>query len=210
MSMPAFAHQPLWPFATTRDVMRWQAAHRSGGTQPWHLDAGATALAFVQGYLGFHELDRVTSTELSGPDAWIGVGQERPNGGTGTAAVVHLARWGAGPDAPWEVAGTRDTTLTLDTPAYGALARSPLTVGGLITGVDENLRVQVRRPGSETPLGEACCLPAGGRGTRWSTTVRFAGAAGETMTVVVSTGGHVAAVERFAVTGVRGARGAGQ
>ena len=110
---------------------------------------------------------------------------------------------GTGADAPWEVAGTRDTTLTLDTPAYGALADSPLTVGGRITGVDENLRVAVRRPGSETPLGEACCLPAGGQGTRWTTTVRFTGTTGEAMTVVVSTGGHVAAVERFAVTGVR-------
>jgi hypothetical protein len=191
-------------------VTEWQAAHRARGTQPWHVDADSTALGFVQGYLGFHELDRVTSTEMSGPDAWIGVGQERPNGGTGTAAVVHLARWGTGPDASWEVAGTRDTTLTIDTPAYGALARSPLTVGGLITGVDENLRVQVRRAGSEAPLGEACCLPAGGQGTRWSTTVRYAGAAGEAMTVVVSTGGQFAAVERFAVTGVRGALGGGR
>ncbi len=198
-----FDHQPLWPFADATQVARWQQAYHEGGTQPWHLDAGATATSFATGFLGFRELDRVTSSQQTGPEAWVGVGQALPNGANSTAAVVHLARWGDGADAPWEVVGTRDTTLTLDTPAYGAAVTSPLTVAGVITGVDESLRVQVRRPGAEKPLGESCCLPAGGQGTRWSTTVAFSGATTEAMTVVVSTGGHVADVERFAVTGVR-------
>lgn len=203
----AFDHQALWPFADATQVAQWQQAYRDGGTQPWHLDAAATATSFAQGFLGFHELDRVTSTQQAGPEAWVGVGQALPNGTDSTAAVVHLARWGDGTDAPWEVVGTRDTTLTLDTPAYGAAVTSPLTVAGVITGVDESLRVQVRRPGAEAALGESCCLPAGGQDTRWSTTVAFSGATTGAMTgamtVVVSTGGHVADVERFAVTGVR-------
>ncbi len=202
-SVPAaFAHQPLWPFADAAAVGAWQDAYRSGGQQPWHLDAAATALSFTQGYLGFTGIDRVVTPTTSGDDAWVAVGFALPDGRLSTAATVHLARWGTGPDAPWEVAGTRDTTLVLDVPAYGAAARAPLTVGGAVTGVDESLHVRVLSPGG--PVGESCCLPAGGEGSRWTTTVPLTGTARGTMTVVVSTGGHVADVERFAVTGVRG------
>jgi hypothetical protein len=120
-----------------------------------------------------------------------------------TAAVIHLVRYGTDGDAPWEVVGTDDTTLTLTTPAYGGRVSSPMRVGGRITGVDESIRVQVRRPGAGRPLGESCCVPAGGSDRQWSATVAFRAAPGQTMTVVASTGGHVAEVERFAVTGVR-------
>lgn len=195
-----FAHQPLWPFADAAEVRGWQDAYRTGGHQPWHLDAGATALSFTQGYLGFPGVDRVTSTTTAGDDTWIGVGFTLPDGRGSTAAEMHLARWGSGPDAPWEVVGTRDATLVLDTPSYGSVARSPLTVGGTVTGVDESLRVRVL--GLAGPVGESCCLPAGGEASRWSTTVPFTGAANGTLTVVVSTGGHVADVERFAITGI--------
>jgi hypothetical protein len=81
---------------------------------------------------------------------------------------------------------------------------SPIAVGGTITGVDESLRVQVRQPSSEAPLGERCCLPAGGEGTPWQTTVAYAGATDPALTIVVSTGGHVQGVEIFAITGVLG------
>jgi hypothetical protein len=151
-------------FHRPAQVARWQLAHHEGGTQPGHLDASATATAFTTGYLGFTELDRVTSTEEAGSDAKIGVGRALPAGTNSAAAVVHLARWGAEPDAPWKVVGTRDTTLTLDRPAYGAVVTSPPAAGGMITGVDESLRVQVCRPGTETPLGGSCCVPAGGQG----------------------------------------------
>ncbi len=118
------------------------------------------------------------------------------------AAVVHLMRYGQGKDAPWEVVGTDDTSLTLTRPAYGASASSPLTVGGRITGVDESIRVQVLHPGADGPLGEVCCLSAGGQKAAWSAKVDFAARPGGTLTVVASTGGHVATVERFAITGV--------
>jgi len=106
----------------------------------------------------------------------------------------------ASEEAPWEVVGTHDTTLTLDTPAYGTAAGSPVAVGGEITGVDESLRVQVRSAGAARPLGDTCCLPAGGERQRWATTVTVHGRG--LATIVVSTGGHVAEVERFAVTAV--------
>ncbi|MFC7110314.1 hypothetical protein ACFQQB_63945 [Nonomuraea rubra] len=75
------------------------------------------------------------------------------------AAVVHLMRYGQGDDAPWEVVGTDDTTLSLTRPAYGASAGSPLTVGGRVTGVDESIRIQVRHPGSDTPVGSGAACP---------------------------------------------------
>jgi hypothetical protein len=52
-------------------------------------------------------------------------------------------------------------------------------------------------------VGERCCLPAGGVDSPWSTSVSFTPQGAETLTIVVSTGGHIQEVERFAVTGVR-------
>jgi len=105
--------------------------------------------------------------------------------------------------APWEVVGTDDTTLTLDIPAYGGTATSPVRIAGKITGVDESLRAAVHQLGSSSPVGSYCCQPAGGQATPWSLAVPFHAASGLMITIVVHTGGHVAAVERFAVTGVR-------
>jgi len=194
---------PLWPFATAAEARGWQRSYRQGGHQPWHLSPDLTALSFARGYLGFTGIDRATSTVVQGADARIGVGFLLPNRRASTAAVVHLVRFGAGPDAPWEVVGTRDSTLSLTSPRYGAAVSSPVRVGGRITGVDESIAVEVRQRGARAPLGRVCCLPAGGSDSPWSTSVRFAGATPGVLTVVASTGGHVAAVEMFAVTGVR-------
>jgi hypothetical protein len=196
----SFDHQPLFPFATAAEAEAWRTD--SGGSQPWHADAEATALAFA-GWLGFAEIDQVTSRDIRAGEAWVGVGWQTPDGVLGTAAVIHLLRFGPAADAPWEVVGTRDTTLTLETPRYGSPASSPLTVGGHITGVDESLRVQVRQLSSEAALGESCCVPAGGEGSPWSATVSYTGATDAALTVVVSSGGHVADVEVFAITGLR-------
>jgi hypothetical protein len=199
----AFSFQPLWPFAGPSDAAAWQQAYRSGGHQPWHLDPAATAVAFSRGYLGYTDLDRATSRTVAGSQAWIGVGASLPDGSTATAAVVHLARIGTGGDAPWEVVGTRDTTLTLTSPAYGSVVGSPVTAGGRITGVDENLVVQVRS--QRGLLARSPGVPAGGNRTPWSVRVAYSAPAGTVLTISVSTGGHVAGVERFAVTGVRAA-----
>jgi hypothetical protein len=197
----SFDHQPLWPFATAAEAEEW----RTGGTgaQPWHADAEATALAFTTGYLGFDEIDQVTERDVRATEAWVGVGYQVPGGDMVTAAVIHLLRFGPAADAPWEVVGTRDTDLRLETPRYGSTAASPLTVGGHVTGVDESLRVQVRQLSSDTPLGEACCVPAGGEQSQWSATVSYSGATDAALTVVVSTGGHLQGVEMFAITGLR-------
>ncbi|MBX6384569.1 MAG: hypothetical protein IRZ07_16640 [Microbispora sp.] len=197
-------YQPLWPFADETQAREWQESYRSGGHQPWHLDADRTALAFTQGFLGFAGIDRVVARTVTGAHARVSVGTRGEGGGRpAVAAVVHLVRYGTGPDAPWEVVGTDDTTFSLTTPRYGAVVSSPLTVGGKITGVDESITVQVRATGSARLLGEHCCVPAGGDGVPWSATVTFRAPPGRTLTIVASTGGHVAEVERFTVTGVR-------
>jgi hypothetical protein len=199
----AFSQPPLWPFRTADEVDAWREQYATSGTQPWHLDAEQTALAFTTGFLGFADVNQVVSSDIGADDAHVTVGYALPEGGVAPAANVHLVRFGTGPDAPWEVVGTEDDRLTLDRPAYGSAATSPLTVGGVVTGVDESLRVQVRQPSSEAPLGEACCQPAGGEGAPWEATVSFSGATDPALTVVVSTGGHVTDVEAFAITAIR-------
>jgi hypothetical protein len=201
-TVPVFAFQPLWPFTGVSDAMAWQEAYRSGGHQPWHLDAGQTALSFAAGYLGYTEVNKVTGMSVVGRQAWVKVGYNDPNGRPRAAANLHLAKIGTGQDAPWEVVGSRDTVLTLTIPAYGATVRSPLAVGGRITGVDESLVIQVRAIGKGL-VGQTGGIPAGGQNTPWSATVKFSAPAGTVLTVAVSTGGHLAAVEEFAITGVR-------
>jgi hypothetical protein len=198
----AFAYQPLYPFASLAAAQAWQASYASGGHQPWHLDPGQTALSFTQGYLGFSGIDKIAARTVSGGDAHITVGYAAPNGTISRAATIHLVKYGSGPDAPWEVVGTDDTTLTLDIPAYGAAVSSPVRIGGTITGVDESLSAEVHRLGSVAAVGSYCCRPAGGQTSPWSLTVPFQASSGQVLTIVVHTGGHVAAVERFAVTGV--------
>jgi hypothetical protein len=193
----------VWPFTTTPQVRQWQAAYRSSGHQPWHLDAGQTALAFTRGHLGYDEIDRITTQSINNSDAHIGVGWRVPDSRDATVAVLHLTRFGAGPDAPWVVVGTDDTQLTLATPRYGSNVASPLRVGGRITGVDESLRLLVLGPASSTPLFASHGLPAGGTRTPWSTTVHFDAPHGTVLTIAVSTGGHLKDVEEFAITAVR-------
>jgi hypothetical protein len=198
-------NQPLWPFKTLSEAQAWEQSNASGGHQPWHGDAGATALAFTQGYLGFTGIDKVVSSTVSGREAHIGVGFALPSNppGTATAAVLHLVRYGADANAPWEVVGSADTSLTLTAPAYGAHAASPLTAGGTITGVDDDVRVQTRQPSTTAPLGRSGPDPAGGTNTPWTTKATFTGATDPVLTVVAYTGGHLQAAERFAVTAIR-------
>jgi hypothetical protein len=184
-------------------VQAWQAAYAAGGHAPWHLNPGLTALAFTQGYLGFGRIDKVAALSLSGGDAHVTVAFHRPDGHISAAAVLHLVKYGSGKYAPWEVVGTDDTTLTLDIPVYGGTATSPVRIGGKITGVDESLRAEVHRLGAGGPVGSFCCQPAGGQASPWSFSVPFHATPGQVITIVVHTGGHVAAVERFAVTGAR-------
>ncbi len=194
--------QPIWPFTTVAQAQAWQRDYRSGGHQPWHLDPERTALSFTQGYLGFKDVDRISSRRINGRDARIGVGLTSPET-TGSAAVIHLVRYGTAPDAPWEVVGTDDSTFSLTTPGYGSVVRSPLLTGGRISGVDEGIRVQVRQPSSTKPLGSSCCTPAGGNSQPWKVSLPFSGAKDTVLTVIASTGGHIAEVERFTVTAVR-------
>ena len=207
----AFSYLPLYPFANLQDVATWQAAYRAHGDQPWHLDPGQTALSFTR-FLGYSDVTTVLGTTTDDSGAHVTVGFPVPVACAPTlscaphapvhAAVVHLRRFGTAGDAPWEVVGTDDTpSFSLTTPRYGAVARSPLAVAGALVGVDESIRVQVLQASSPTPLGVSCCQPAGTG--PWSASVTFHAAPNSVLIVAASTGGHVATVERFTVTGIR-------
>ena len=200
-----FRYQPLWPFSSEADAAEWQNAYRTDGRQPWHLDPAQTALSFTTGFLQFEEINLVVSRSVRGDEATVAVGYRAETNAPSVAAVIHLARLGQGTDAPWEVVGTRDSTLTLEQPRYGAVAGSPVTVGGRITGVDEAIRVDVRQASSARPLGTFCCVPAGGERQPWTARVPFRTAADPVIVIVASTGGHYQGVESFAVTAIRAA-----
>jgi hypothetical protein len=197
---PASA-QWLWPFAGEHEVRAWQQAFRDDGHQPWHLDPAATAVGFA-GYLGYSGIDRALRSTVDGDDAHVIVGFRLPDGRPHAAADVHLAKVGAGRDAPWQVVGTRDTTLTVNQPGYGSTVTSPMTVGGRITGVDERVVVTLHTRTGGVHAAPAS-VAAGGQRTRWSVPVTFRAGRGTVLTVAAASGGHVAPVERFAVTGVR-------
>ncbi|MDT4935827.1 MAG: hypothetical protein QOK11_3719, partial [Pseudonocardiales bacterium] len=146
-------YEPLWPFASLDGVAAWV---NSSGSQPWHLDPGETALLFAQNYLGFRDIAKVTSTAVNGDEARIGVGYDTPSGQPHTAAVLHLVRYAStagDKTAPWEVVGSDDTDFSLEQPAYGSQVSSPITVGGHITGVDENIVVVVRNHAGDIVSG---------------------------------------------------------
>jgi hypothetical protein len=193
-------YQPLWPFGDHDAAEVWRKQHQVSGSQPWHLDADQTALSFTMGYLGFTEVNRVTSHVIDGDGAHIGVGYLNPSAQPHTAAVLHLVRFGSAADAPWEVVGSDDADFSIEQPQYGSNVSSPFTVGGHITGVDESIHIWVRQLGTAAPVGEHCCLSAGGDKSPWSQQISFTGSG--VLTLAASTGGHLQGVERFAIHGV--------
>lgn len=202
-SVPSFGYQPLWPFADVAQAQEWQEQYAEGGHQPWHLDADQVALTFTQYFLGFTNVDTVVHQRAAGRQMWVTVGFANPRGDLIESAELHLVRMGTGDSAPWEVVGTEDDTLTVTTPRYGARVTSPVQVGGRITGVDESLTVQVLSRNEPHVAGVVSGVSAGGEKSPWSVSVPFSTAPDQTLIVVVSTGGHIASVERFAVTAVR-------
>jgi hypothetical protein len=200
---PAFRYQSLFPFASEEEARAWQTGPGAEGHQPWHTSPELTATAFTA-FLGFTDVNRTFGTAYVRGDtgAQVTVGFANPNGEPVRVAVVHLVRYGTGDGAPWEVVGTEDVLgLTIDTPAYGSASRSPVPVGGRITGVDESIRVRAHRLGREGPEAETPGVPAGGENARWSSTLSYPTGRG-TMIIVAFTGGHLAEVERFVVTGI--------
>ena len=193
-------YQLLWPFGSAWAGEQWRT--KGGGSQPWHLDAEQTALNFTRSYLGFTELDLVTETFYDDLGAHIGIGYRDPNGASHTAATLHLVQLGTASDSPWEVVGSDDTTFSVEQPAYGSKVSSPMTIGGHITGVDENITVSLLHlTSSGTERATLAQVAAGGDRAPWTTgAVSFAQRG--VLTIVASTGGHLQQVERFAIHGV--------
>jgi hypothetical protein len=200
---PQFSYLYVYPFPSLAEAQAWQRAYRSGGHQPWHLDPGMTATSFAD-FLGYAMADQVISVHTDASGAHVALGYHNPNGVPVTSSVVHLVRVSNGNDAPWEVVGNdQSSDFTLTSPKYAAAAVSPMRVAGTITGVDDNIRVSVRQPSSNLPLGGFCCLPAGGVNSPWSTTASFTNATDPILVISASTGGHLQTIERFVFTATR-------
>lgn len=165
---------PVWPFTSAAQVTAWQRAYRENGSQPWHLDAGLTAKQFVAA-IGFPELSIVTRVGVVGSRAAVTLGYRAESGRTLSATTVLLTRLGTSEPRAWSVTGARTgaALLSIRSPAAGATVRSPLTVSGLITGVDESLHVAVRTAFGLEPLGETF-VGSGGQATPWTLHVRYA------------------------------------
>ena len=198
----AFNYQPLWPFSALEEADKWLRDSKHTGESAWHADPAATASKFTREFLGFTDLSLTTTVNEQAREAWVGVGQNDPTGTPVTVATLHLARLGPAADAPWEVVGTQDLDLSLDTPKYGSpLPRPVIDAGGTISGVDESLELKALQP--NIVLGEFCCVPAGGVRSRWTAAVQVVtDPRPGPVTVVVWTGGQYAHSERFAITGV--------
>jgi hypothetical protein len=195
-------YAPIWPFTTYDEARQWQGDVAKSGSQPWHGDAVATATSYVQNVLGFTDLTVFRMLGPSGTNgAHVQVGWVRPDKVVVTAAVLHLVRYGAASGdvlAPWEVVGTDDDTLSLTSPAYRSAHTSPLTVGGLFTGVDGNLVVSVRDTNGGV-LGTAPGLPAGGEAPPWKEQVSYLSTGRNLCVVVVFAGGALIQHSQFAI-----------
>jgi hypothetical protein len=194
---------PLWPFQTVEQADAWIQNHRAVGSDPQHrLDAAATALEFTRGALGYTGIDLVTASTGTDAEQFVGVGWRTEASTVLTAATVRLVRLGSDVQAPWVVVGTKGTSTALAVPGYGDQVSGGFDVGGRITGVDEALRVVVVGPGGVT-LGRAGPIGVGGANQPWRARVALAPApSGALLTVAVSSGGHLADVEWFAITAV--------
>ena len=201
---------PLFPFANYTQAFD---AMTRDCVAPCVASAATVALNFTRKFLDFTDITRVTSSDIGRDEAHIGVGYLDPNGKPKTAAVLHLVRYEMklGGNGPWEVVGSDDTTFSLETPAYGSTVGKQFSVGGHITGVDENISALLLRqiggyPNSVGSLlvSKGCCVPAGGDNSPWTAPygVRNNTPAGTVLTIVVSTGGHLQQHERFAIQGV--------
>ena len=187
---------PLYPFSSGAEAAGWEASNAGP------LDPGQTALGFAR-YLGYAGIDEVLAVRSASDGDHVAIGFTVAGAPPHTAAVVHLVRFGQGDRAPWEVVGTDDTTFTLTSPPYASVLRLPLSTGGTITGVDESITVKVLQPGSAAPVAVSCCHAAGGTGSPWSIVISGPLPNHGNLIIAAATGGHVAQVERFAVTGVR-------
>lgn len=147
---------PVWPFTSYAAAMTWQSGAAGQGHQPWHLDAGMTALDFLHNGAGISDSLRVlkdTATGHATGDVVVG-DSTTASGATVVITVVHVARYGSGSTAPYEVTGADAPNVTLTSPVPGSTVTSPLPVTGTsAAGVDQAFEVTVHPAGSAASLG---------------------------------------------------------
>lgn len=187
-SLPAVPDMlTIWPYATRREAAAKATEAMRSGAMPWLLDPKQSALLFVQNFLRRPEVDVVTATRplLAGIGVTVG---RRIAGGSQVFEVttVYLVRVSAASNAPYVVVGASANYLTIDSPVAAAAVRSPVSVAGTITGVDEVVRAELRVLSRPDPLGTGT-VPAGGQDSPWSLTLAFTGSVDRAGALVAST-----------------------
>jgi len=171
-----------WPYSS-----RSEARAHIASAGPEMTDPRAVALRFVLGFLQRPEVDRVTGVRSQDAGLGVTVGRRVPESGRVIdVTTVYLVRVAASDSAPYVVVSATAPYLSITGPAAGAAIRSPLTVSGRITGVDESIRVDVRVLSRPAPIGSAR-TPGGGDNSPWSAPVSFPATADRGATVVAWT-----------------------
>lgn len=195
---------PVWPFHSAAYVAMWQQAYADSGSQPWHLDAGATATAFVDSLnLPAQDLGVATTTPVSNGTVDVRVTTASTADGTPRVfAIVRLTRWGAGANAPWEVIGVTAPGLSIDSPAAAAAVASPVTVRYTLDGgVEEDVYTSAWDSGGRLASGHATV--GGGAQQATLSFGRARAAAGYVVVADVQSASGTATLTRLAVTPVR-------
>ena len=202
-SAPAPQVVGVWPFETEADAESWQKAS-TGGQQPWHYDAGQTAVAFLA-FLKHPEINQVMSTSAQGSETAVTLGQHNPDSGRTTkVTTVLLKQVGTGSPRPWDVEEATASQFTIDQPTRFAQVNPPVTVSGHITGVDESIVLNLISPSTGGKLNPSTQpVAAGGQNTAWHERLNFQLPPNDYVgALVATTGGHVAAVERLVMVPV--------
>lgn len=164
-SPEAFVRQPfapaIWPFASHAQAQAWRA---DPSTMPWAGSNLDVAQHFVDDYLRLTGV-RLVQTCVSCDVVEVHAADGRKVG------TVTLVREDDGTPRAYSVAGvTYDASFDVSSPREGAAVRSPLTVTGTITGVDENVVVTLVTQ-DRRAIGSAAA-PAGS-GAPWSTSLTW-------------------------------------
>ena len=171
-----FGSQPLWPFRTRAEADQWLTEGAPGGHQPWHDSADETALLFTQSYLGFAEIDQVTTREVGATEAWIGVGyvpepgadaRRRPWSTSSASAPTRMprGRWSA-PATPRWPSRRRGATGPRCRPRSRWAARSPASTRACMCRYASSRRPSSSARAAACPRGRGDALGGDRRGHR--------------------------------------------
>ncbi|MCU1588714.1 MAG: hypothetical protein JWN31_2207 [Frankiales bacterium] len=134
-----YAGPMLWPFTSRAQMDAWQKDH---GNRPWAHDQLQVSAHFATDLLGLRGLNaHAFGVHL----AVLRTGEQRDQvqlrAGRRVVSTLDLIKLRVG--GSWTVIDARGGDLTITAPQAGTAVTSPTQVSGRITGVDENVQLQL-------------------------------------------------------------------